>query len=110
MVPVGWTYYAPGEVRRAVEHIDILVERGIDPDLAAEDAARIYRARTADYRTRFLKNHLLMQWRVWRRGGPGGIPGAPRPARPPAPRRWRLAPPDPGEVNLRAFFYRLFYE
>lgn len=108
MGPVGWTYYAPGEIRRAIEHIDILVERGIDPELAAEDAARIYRARTADYRTRFLRGHLLMQWRVWKRGGPGAIPGARRPAAAPR-RRWAM-PPSPGEVSLRAFLYRLLYE
>ncbi len=46
-----WTYYAPDEVARAVEHIDVLVERGTAPGEATKDAARIYRQRIADYRT-----------------------------------------------------------
>ena len=41
-----WTYYAPEEVAAAVEHIDLLVERGLAPDEAARDAARIYRQRS----------------------------------------------------------------
>jgi len=71
MLRLIWTYYAPGEVARAVEHIDLLVEHGATPEVAAEDAARIYRRRTGDHRTPYLRAHLLTQWRVRRRGGPG---------------------------------------
>ena len=46
-----WTYCAPGEVARAVEHIGVLVERGTAPGAAAKDAARIYRQWTGDDRT-----------------------------------------------------------
>ena len=55
--------------------IDVLVERGTAPDAAAKDAARIYRRRTGDYRTAFVRAHLATQWRVKRRGGLGPLPG-----------------------------------
>ncbi len=104
MFGLGWTYYAPGEVARAVEHIDVLVERGTAPDAAAKDAARIYRQRTGDYRTPFVQAHLATQWRVKRRGGPGSLPGWHGHA-------WKLRPSKyPSEVSLRASFHRLFYE
>jgi hypothetical protein len=108
MLRLMWIYYAPGEVAGAVEHIDLLVERGATPEVAVEDAARIYRQRTGDHRTPCLRGHLLTQWRVRRRGGPGcrsgpqavGTPGgwSPRPSK------------YPTEVSLRAFCHRLFHE
>ena len=99
-----WTYYAPAEVAGAVEHIDVLVAHGMTPEDAAVDAARIYRARTGDSRTPYLRAHLLAQWRHRRRGGPGPLPGAPE-------RGWKPKPSKyPTEVSLRAFLYRLFNE
>lgn len=99
-----WTYYAPEEVVRAVEHIDVLVERGATPDDAARDAARIYRQRTGDFRTPFVRAHLAAQWRVRRRGGPGPLPGQPKRGWEPRPGKY------PTEVSLRAFLHRLFHE
>ncbi len=103
-----WTYYAPEEVDRAVEHIDVLVERGASPGAAAQDAARIYRKRTGDYRTPFVRAHLATQWRVKRRGGPGPLfgplAGRPRYGWKPRPSKY------PTEVSFRASFHRLFYE
>jgi hypothetical protein len=107
-----WTYYAPGEVDRAVEHIDVLVGRGAEPEKAAQDAAYIYRQRTGDHRTPFVRAHLVTQWRVRHRGSPGGEPGAlpgpltnrPKFRRQPAPSKY------PSEVSFRASFHRLFYE
>jgi uncharacterized protein YoaH (UPF0181 family) len=58
MLNLIWTYYPPGEVARAVEHIDVLVERGLSPEEAVQDAARIYRQRTGDHRTPFVRGHL----------------------------------------------------
>ncbi len=104
MLGLGWTYYAPGEVTRAVEHIDILVERGTAPGAAAIDAARIYRRRTGDYSTPFVRAHLATQWRVKRRGGPGALPGQPQYRCKPRPSKY------PAEVSFRASFHRLFYE
>jgi hypothetical protein len=104
MFGLGWTYYAPGEVTRAVEHIDVLVERGTAPGTAAKDAARIYRQRTGDYRTPFVQAHLATQWRVKRRGGPGSLPGWRGHGRKPRPSKY------PSEVSFRASFHRLFYE
>ena len=99
-----WTYYAPEEVARAVEHIDVLVERGTSPDAAATDAARIYRQRTGDFRTPFVRGHLATQWRVRCRGGPGPLPGLPQYG-------WKSRPSKyPTEVSFRASFHRLFYE
>jgi hypothetical protein len=99
-----WTYYTPDEVVRAVEHIDVLVERGATPDEAARDAARIYRQRTGDFRTPFVRAHLAAQWRVRRRGGPGPLPGQPKRGWEPRPGKY------PTEVSLRAFLHRLFHE
>lgn len=99
-----WAYYAPEEVASAVEHIDVLVERGLTPDEAAQDAARIYRSRTGDYRTPFVRAHLAAQWRVKSRGGPGPLPGKAKYGWEPAPSKY------PTEVSLRAFLHRLFYE
>jgi len=99
-----WPYYAPGEVARAVEHIDVLVERGTAPDAAAKDAARIYRQRTGDYCTPFVRAHLAAQWRVQRRGGPGPLPGGRQHSWKPRPSKY------PTEVSFRASFHRLFYE
>ena len=104
MLRLVWTYYAPGEVARAVEHIDVLVERGTAPDAAAKDAARIYRQRTGDYRTPFVRAHLATQWRVKRRGGPGPLPGQPRYDWKPRPSKY------PTEVSFRTAFHRLFHE
>ena len=104
MFGLGWTYYAPGEVARAVEHIDVLVERGTAPDAAAKDAARIYRQRTGDYRTPFVRAHLATQWRVRRDGGPGALPCRASCASHPRPGKY------PSEVSFRASFHRLFYE
>ncbi len=104
MMPLVWTYYAPGEVACAVEHIDVLVERGIAPGAAAKDAARIYRRRTGDYRTPFVRAHLATQWRVKRRGGPGPLPGQQRYCWKPRPSKY------PTEVSFRAAFHRLFHE
>lgn len=105
MLRLVWTYYAPGEVARAVEHIDVLVEGGASPEAAAEDAARIYRQRTGDRRTPYLRAHLLTQWRVRRRGGRGSGYLAPKPG------SWKPRPSKyPTEVSFRAFFHRLFYE
>ena len=104
MLNLVWTYYAPDEVACAVEHIDVLVERGLTPDEAAQDAARIYRSRTGDYRTPFVRAHLATQWRVRRRGGPGPLPCQ-------ADGGWKSRPSKyPTEVSLRASFHRLFYE
>ncbi len=103
-MPLVWIYFAPGEVARAVEHIDVLVERGTAPGAAAKDAARIYRQRTGDYRTPFVRAHLATQWRVKRRGGPGLLPGQRR-------IRWKPRPVKyPTEVSFRASFHRLFHE
>jgi hypothetical protein len=104
MLNLIWTYYPPAEVARAVEHIDVLVERGLSPDEAVQDAARIYRLRTGDHRTPFVRGHLAAQWRVRQRGGPGPLPGWSGSARKPAPSKY------PTEVSLRASFHRLFYE
>lgn len=104
MLRLVWTYYAPAEVAGAVEHIDILVERGLSPEAAAEDAARIYRARTGDQRTPCLRGHLLMQWRLRRRGGLGPLPGGASSGWKPKPGKY------PTEVSLRAFLHRLFHE
>lgn len=104
MLRLVWTYYAPDEVARAVEHIDVLVERGMPLDRAGADAARIYRERTGDFRTPFLRAHLMTQWRVRRRGGPGQLPAGPGADWKPRPSKY------PTEVSFRAFFYRLFYE
>ncbi len=103
-MPLVWTYYAPGEVARAVEHIDVLVERGAAPYAAAKDAARIYRQRTGDYRTPFVRAHLATQWRIKRRGGPGLLPGWTGKGWKPRPGKY------PTEVSFRASFHRLFYE
>ena len=103
MLRLIWTYYAPDEVARAVEHIDILVERGATPNAAARDAARIYRKRTGDYCTPFVRAHLAMQWRV-RRDGPGPLPGQPSYSGKPRPSKY------PTEVSFRAIFHRLFHE
>jgi len=99
-----WTYYAPEEVGLAVEHIDVLVERGSDPDEAARDAARIYRQRTGDRRTPYVHEYLAAQWRVMRRGGPGPLPGQQHNSWNPKPSKY------PTEVSFRAAFHRLFYE
>ena len=99
-----WTYYAPEEVAAAVEHIDLLVERGLSPDEAARDAARIYRLRTGDHRTPFVRAHLERQWRIKRRGGPGPLPSQVKNGWEPLPSKY------PTEVSLRAFLYRLFHE
>lgn len=99
-----WTYYAPDEVARAVEHIDVLVERGTAPDAAAQDAARIYRERTGDFGTPLVRAHLATQWRVMRRGGPGPLPGQRQIGWKPRPSKY------PTEVSFRASFHRLFYE
>ena len=99
-----WTYYAPEEVVRAVEHIDVLVEYGVDPGEAAQDAARIYRQRTGDHRTPFVREYLAAQWRVRRRGGPGPLPGQAKNGWKPRPSKY------PTEVSFRASFHRLFYE
>ena len=104
MFGLGWTYYAPEEVAGAVEHIDLLVERGTAPGAAAKDAARIYRQRTGDYRTPFVQAHLATQWRIKRRGGPGSLPGWRGQGWKPRPRKY------PTEVSLRAAFHRLFHE
>ena len=99
-----WPYYAPEEVASAVEHIDALVERGVSPDAAAADAARIYRARMRDHRTPLVAAHLAAQWRLKRRGGPGPLPGGGH-------RGWRARPGKYGdEVSLRAFLHRLLHE
>ena len=99
-----WTYYAPEEVARAVEHIDVLVERGTAPGAAAKDAARIYRKRTGDYGTPFVRAHLATQWRVKRSGGSGPLPGQPRCGAMTRPSKY------PTEVSFRAAFHRLFHE
>jgi hypothetical protein len=104
MLHLIWTYYPPGEVARAVEHIDVLVERGASSDETARDAARIYRQRTGDHRTPFVRGHLAAQWRVKRRGGPGPLTGRSGNGWKPAPGKY------PSEVSLRAFFHRLFHE
>jgi len=104
MLQLVWTYYAPTEVAAAVEHLDILVEGGMTPEDAAGDAARIYRARTGDGRTPFLRAHLLTQWRLRRRGGPGPLPGGGARGWSPGPGRY------PDEVSVRAFLHRLFHE
>lgn len=99
-----WPYYAPEEVAAAVEHIEVLVARGTSPDAAAVDAARIYRARTMDFRTPLVAAHLAAQWRLKRRGGHGPLPGG-------AARGWRPRPGKYGnEVSLRAFLHRLLRE
>ena len=99
-----WPYYAPEEVADAVEHIEVLVERGVPPDVAASDAARIYRARTRDYRTPLVAAHLAAQWRLKRRGGRGPLPGR-------YGNGWRPCPSKYGnEVSLRAFLHRLLHE
>ncbi len=104
MMCLVWAYYAPGEVASAVEHIDVLVERGTAPGAAAKDAARIYRQRTGDYGTPFVRAHLATQWRVMRRGGPGALPCR-------AGNNWKPKPSKyPTEVSFRASFHRLFYE
>ena len=103
-MPLVWIYFAPGEVARAVGHIDVLVERGTAPGAAAKDAARIYRQRTGDYRTPFVRAHLATQWRVKRRGGPGLLPGQRQQIWKPRPVKY------PTEVSFRASFHRLFYE
>jgi hypothetical protein len=108
MLRLVWTYYAPGEVARAVEHIDVLVGRGASPEAAAEDAAKIYRARTGDDRTPYLRAHLLTQWRVRSRRKPGPEFG---PLSAHSPNTWRPQPSKyPTEVSFRAFFHRLFHE
>jgi hypothetical protein len=99
-----WTYYAAGEVARAVEHIAVLVERGIPLNAAAKDAADIYRRRLGDFRTPFLRAHLAAQWRVKRRGGPGPLPGGVNAGWQPMPSKY------PTEVSFRAFLHRLFHE
>ena len=104
MFRLAWTYYAPEEVAAAIEHIDVLVERGLSLEDAATDAARIYRQRTGDFRTPFLRAHLATQWRVRRRGCPGQLPAGPGGGWKPRPSKY------PTEVSLRAFFYRVFYE
>ena len=97
-----WPYYAPEEVAGAVEHIEALVERGVAPDAAAADAARIYRLRTRDFRTPLVAAHLAAQWRLKRRGGRGPLPG---------PDGWQPRPGKYGnEVSLRAFLHRLLHE
>ncbi|HUF85744.1 MAG TPA: hypothetical protein VMM59_00030 [Thermohalobaculum sp.] len=102
-----WPYYAPEEVAAAVEHIDVLVGRGVPPEEAAADAARIYRARLRDFRTPLVAAHLATQWRLKRRGGPGPFPGG----RPGAAPGWRPRPGKYGdEVSLRAFLHRLLHE
>lgn len=110
-----WPYYAPEEVAAAVEHIEALVERGVDPEKAAADAARIYRARTQDFRTPLVAAHLATQWRFKRRGGPGPLPGGvscpgPR-GQATGERGWRPTPGKYGdEVSFRAFLHRLLHE
>jgi len=104
MLHLVWTYYAPREVARAVEHIDILVEGGADPEDAARDAADIYRQRTGDYRTPFVEAHLRTQWRVKRRGGPGDLPCGGASDWQPRPSKY------PNEVSVRAFLHRLLHE
>ena len=103
-----WTYYAPEEVARAVEHIDVLVERGTAPGAAAKDAARIYRQRTDDYRTPYVRQHLATQWRVRHRSDSGddswGGPCLPQY------RGGTRARKYPTEASFRASFHRLFYE
>ena len=99
-----WPYYPPEEVAAAVEHIDFLVERGVPPEEAAADAARIYRARLCDNRTPLVAAHLATQWRLRRRGGPGPLPGG-------RARGWRARPGKYGaEVSFRAFLHRLLHE
>ncbi len=99
-----WPYYAPEEVAGAVEHIEALIERGVAPDAAATDAARIYRLRTRDFRTPLVAAHLATQWRLKRRGGPGPLPGG-------GARGWQPRPGKYGdEVSLRAFLHRLLHE
>lgn len=104
MLRLVWTYYVPDEVARAVEHIDVLVECGTPLEAAAADAAQIYRHRTGDFRTPFLRAHLMTQWRVRRRGGPAQLPAGPGGGWKPRPSKY------PTEVSFRAFFYRVFYE
>ena len=108
MFGLGWTYYAPGEVARAVEHIDVLVERGTAPELAIEDAARIYCQRTGDFCTPYVRAHLSTQWRISRRTDTysilGPLEGVPRYGRKPQHSKY------PTEVSFRASFHRLFYE
>ena len=104
MLRLIWTYYAPDEVARAVEHIDVLVEGGVPLEAAAADASQIYRQRTGDFRTPFLRAHLMAQWRVKRRGGLGQLPSGQGAGWQPKPSKY------PTEVSFRAFFYRLFYE
>lgn len=99
-----WTYYPPEEVARAVEHIDILVERGTALNAAAKDATRIYSQRTGDYGTPFVRAHLATQWRVKCRGGPGTLPGGRQDDWKPRTSKY------PTEVSFRASFHRLFYE
>lgn len=99
-----WPYYAPEEVAAAVEHIDILVERGVPPETAASDAARIYRARLGDHRTPLVAAHLAAQWRLKRRGGPGPLPGGNASGWRPRPGKY------PDEVSIRAFLHRLLHE
>ncbi len=104
MLHALWIYYAPEEVAAAVEHIDVLIARGTPQDDAVEDAARIYRARTGDYSTPCLRDHLRAQWRLRQRGGFGPLPGAPERGWKPKPGRY------PAEVSLRAFLHRLLHE
>lgn len=99
-----WPYYAPEEVAAAVEHIDVLVDRGASPEEAAADAAEIYRRRTFDYRTPLVAAHLAAQWRLKRRGGPGPLPGGRAGGWRPGPRKYG------DEVSLRAFLHRLLHE
>lgn len=99
-----WPYYAPEEVAAAVEHIEVLVGCGVPPGEAAADAARVYRARTRDYRTPLVAAHLAAQWRLKRRGGPGPLPGG-------GARGWQPRPGKYGdEVSWRAFLHRLLHE
>ncbi len=107
-----WTYYPPGEVTRAVEHIDVLVKRGTSLDEAADDAACIYRQRTGDFRTPYVRAHLATQWRVRHRAIPRGGSSLP-PGLPPDRPRYNARPKTskyPTEVSFRASFHRLFYE
>ena len=103
-----WTYYPTDEVARALEHIDVLVERGTAPELAIEDAARIYRQRTGDFCTPYIRAHLSTQWRTSRRADTdailGPLEGVPRYGRKPQLSKY------PTEVSFRASFHRLFYE
>ena len=104
MMHLLWTYYAPGEVARAVEHIEVLVERGTAFDEAVGDAAGIYRQRTGDHCTPYVCEHLAAQWRIKNRGGRGPLPGWSGNGWTPAPSKY------PTEVSFRASFHRLFYE